>query len=185
MLTKAALTLMVGFTSPSTHAMVLLLLQPVMVVGPNNPRQWKPKRPSDAFPDGREGVEEYEEVFDPDDPVFISRQREALHAFSLQQIADNAPPIPNAQNGTRGAVGKVGAFVPLKPPKKAPPALPDGLRPPDTCSTVPPTTCPVPPPAQPPAAVKPAAPKPAAPKPTLALRITPKPKANVSSQPNL
>ena len=41
-----------------------------------------------------EGVDEYEEVFDLSDPDFISRQREAFQALSIQHIAANAPPIP-------------------------------------------------------------------------------------------
>ena len=103
-----------------THAL-LLLCHPRTSEAPPNPKGWIPKQSSDGFPDSHDGVDDYVEVFDPNDSVYVSRQREALHAWNQQRIANianNCPPVPDAQGDAGSTSGKTG-------PKKSPPSLHD------------------------------------------------------------
>ena len=104
-------------TKALAHAFVLLCLPRTQGAPSDNPKGWMPKPASDAVPGAIDGVDEYEEIFDPNDPEFVARQRRALEWHNRQRanlIEQNCPPVPP---GARGNATRNTA-------KKPPPALP-------------------------------------------------------------
>ena len=167
------------------HALLLLCHPRTQGAPPGKPKGWMPKPASDAFPDATDGVDEYEEIFDPNDPAFVARQRRSLEWYNQQranQIAQNCPPVPPGARGDAGNAGK-------KPPPALPPASGSKPVPPTNCAPVSPSKAPrgdPPPQAQRILASVPPAPKVKAPAPTLSdSQVTAKTGLGVSPLPQL